>query len=60
MGPDLLTYGNSPTPKLIQKMWENEVSEKLCCLKVIRNIDNVKPLPPGVIYGICRSAVCSG
>ena len=53
MGPDLLTYGNSPTPKLIQKMWETEVSEKLRYLKVIRNIDNVKPFPPGVIHGIC-------
>ena len=56
MRPDLLTYGTSPTPKLIPKMRENEVSEKLCCLKVVRNIDNAQPLFSGVIHGICRSS----
>lgn len=60
MRPDLLTYENSPTPKLIQKNVGDEVSEKLRCLKVICNIDNAQPLSPGVIHGICRSARCSG
>ena len=59
MGPDLLTYGNSPTPKLIQKNVRECNIRKAVCLRVVCNIDNVKPFPPGVIHGICRSSGAS-